>query len=193
MQFVDHYDPNWASSKQQIPSARALLLWPKDKTPTQKSLTKFIKKQLRDSFANRLSPTARSRLLAVSKQFVPAKAVGFHLAPLSNSDDKNTLAQTPMALHALSSTAELSNNAFVTFMSVQLGIPIPHTTFMKTNIVGYEQFDDFGHMMFNNSTHGSRSWTSAHDSITCELSGLACKSRNHSINKNRADLGRLPR
>jgi hypothetical protein len=106
---------------------------------------------------------------------VPAKAVGSHLAPLSNSDDKDTLAQTPMALHALFSTAELSNNAFVTFMSVQLGIPIPHTTFMRTNIVGYEQFDDFGHMMFNNSTHGSRSWTSAHDSIACELSGLACE------------------
>jgi len=176
VQLVDHYDPNWALSKQQIPSASALFSWPNDKLPNQKSLTKSIKKQLRDGFASRLSITARSRLLAVSKQFVPAKAVGSHLAPLLNSDDKDTLAQTPMALHALSSTAELSNNAFITFMSVQLGIPIPHTAFMRSNIVGYDQFDDFGHMMFNNSTHGSRSWTLAHDSIACELAGLACES-----------------
>ena len=61
-------------------------------------------------------------------------------------------------------------------MSVQLGIPIPHTAFMRSNIVGYKQCDDFGHRMFNNSTHGSGSWTSAHDSIACELAGLACES-----------------
>ena len=61
-------------------------------------------------------------------------------------------------------------------MSVQVGIPIPHTAFMRSNIVGYDQSDDFGHMMFNNSTHGSRSWTLAHDSIACELAGLACES-----------------
>ena len=68
----------------------------------------------------------------------------------------DNLAQCPMSLMDLICPFELSNQAFITCMSLCLGVPIPHTRIFQRS-ADYAHIDDWSDFLLAGSAHASGS------------------------------------
>ena len=84
------------------------------------------------------------------------------------------LDQCPMSLFSLMCPFELSNQAFVTSMSICLGVPVPHARFL-TFTEQYANIDVWADFLLTDAAHASRSRKNSHDRLAYCLSNLAAR------------------
>ena len=123
----DFVDPPPANLPLQVPTAEAVLHWPVDKLPSQRTVARALKAEYREKWLSSpdLTEGDKLRLKAVSRQGVPARAKDSDFAPPGPDDDNSSLYQTPMSLHALMCPYELSNEAFLVTSAIAFGYPMP--------------------------------------------------------------------
>ena len=80
------------------------------------------------------------------------------------STEKAWLVQSPMGLLSLSSSIELSNEAFITVSNLQLGLPIPHMVTIN-QAIPKSNLDELGDKVLNESAWAGPSRKSTHNKI----------------------------
>ena len=115
-----------------------------------------------------LDQTGQQRLQAVSHHTSPLADSDSQIIPFST--EKAWLVQSPMGHLSLSSSIELSNEAFVTVSNLQLGVPIPHMVIINQAIAN-KDMDIWGDQAFNESAWAGPSRKSTHDRIAQVLAG----------------------
>ena len=79
-----------------------------------------------------------------------------------------------MWLMDLMSPVELSDQAFITCMSLCLGVPVPHTRVLQQS-EDYAHIDDWADFLLTDSAHASRSRHTSHNRLAFCLSNLAAR------------------
>ena len=79
-----------------------------------------------------------------------------------------------MTLLELMCPFELSDQAFITCMSILLGVPVPHARMLR-GTPGYEDIDVWGDSLLNDPRHAARSRKASHDRLAFCLSNLAAR------------------
>ena len=69
-----------------------------------------------------------------------------------------------MSLMDLMCPFQLSDHAFITYMSLCLGVPVPHTRILKES-EEYAQIDVWADFFLTDSAHASRLWHTLHSSL----------------------------
>ena len=82
------------------------------------------------------------------------------------------LIQCPMTLLEPMCPFELSDQAFITCMSIALGVPVPHARLLQGS-PGYEHIDVWADRLLNDPRHAARSRKASHDRLAFCLSNLA--------------------
>ena len=79
-----------------------------------------------------------------------------------------------MTLLELMCPFELSDQAFITCMSIALGVPVPHARLLQGS-PGYEHIDVWADRLLNDPRHAARSRKASHDRLAFCLSNLASR------------------
>jgi hypothetical protein len=125
-------------------------------TRSQNIISCILKDKVHKDFQANLSADGKIRLKAISQQTVPTAVTSSDLQPPTNNEE-DSLSYTPMALMALVCPFELSNEAFITVLSIQLGTPTPHARFLRNQVRGYQSYDVWGDCLLNNPDHAASS------------------------------------
>ena len=113
------------------------------------------------------SQAEQDRVAAVGLQTIPTRCSASLLCASPSSQTAN-LSQFPLNLFDLMCPFELSDHAFVTCLSICLGIPVPHACVLRTQ-PAYSTIDPWADFLLNDSAHASRSRHASHDKLACLL------------------------
>jgi hypothetical protein len=130
-----------------LPTIKCLLATDPKKT-AQKFISNHIQKMLRKRLFDDLDQSGQQRLQAVSRQTSPLADSVSQIIPFST--EKAWLVQSPMGHLSLSSSIELSNEAFITVSNLQLGLPIPHMVTIN-QAISNSNLDEWGDKALNDS------------------------------------------
>jgi len=115
----------------------------------------------------------RARITAVRLHTIPTWCSTSQICPV-RVPGSDHLDQCPMSLFSLMCPFELSNQAFVTSMSICLGFPVPHARFL-TFTEQYANIDVWADFLLTDAAHASRSRKSSHDRLAYCLSNLTAR------------------
>jgi len=149
-------------------SAIKCLLATDPKWTSQKFISNHIQKMLRKRLFDDSDQSGHQRLQPVSRQTSPLADSVSEI--ISFSTEKAWLVQSPMGHLSLSSSIELSNEAFVTVSNLQLGVPIPHMVIINQAIAN-KDMDIWGDQVFNELAWAGPSRKLTHDRIAQVLAG----------------------
>ena len=96
----------------------------------QNTITLEMKALACETFLSQGLPDEAARVAAVGLQTIPTRYSTSLLCPVRVPGNDN-LEQCPMSLMDLMCPFELSDQAFITCMSLCLGIPVPHTRVLQ--------------------------------------------------------------
>ena len=144
----DFVEPQPGDSVLQLPNANAVLSWPTEKLQSQRTVVLALKNHNRRHYAETLPEWDKLRLMAVSRQGVPARAQDSDIAPLNpgEKDCSDSLYHTPMSIHALTCQSELSNEAFLVSCTLAFGYPMPRS------VPSADDNDKWGDQILNGSS-----------------------------------------
>ena len=165
--LVDNPEEQDLDAPIMLPITKCLLLAGTKRT-SQAYITKHVQKTLWNHMVNELDQDGQQRLVAVSNQTSPLADSASQIIPFST--EKAWLVQSPMGHLSLSSSIELSNEAFVTVSSIHLGVPVPHMVIINQAIAN-KNMDLWGDQAFNKSAWAGLSRKSTHDRIVQVLAG----------------------
>jgi hypothetical protein len=143
-------------------------------TTKQTVITQLMKEHTSRQFRFVCSPAEQDRLAAVGFQTIPARC-SESLLSSSPSSQPDYLSQYPLNLLNLMCPFELSDQAFVTCLSICLGIPVSHARILRTQ-PDYSAIDQWADFLLNDSAHVSRSRHASHDKLAYLLADLAFES-----------------
>ena len=132
-----------------------------------------MKQVLHQYFIANCTHDEAARVAAVGLQSIPTRNPQSQLCP-ARVPGQDHLDQCPMGLFALMCPFELSNQAFVTCMSICFGVPVPHAQLLQ-QCQGYSKIDVWADFLLNDSAHASRSRHVSHDRLAFCLSNLAAR------------------
>ena len=139
----------------------------------QNVITSQMKALAYQDFLNSCPSDARARITAVGLQTIPTRCSTSQICPV-RVPGSDHLDQCPMSLFSLMCPFELSNQAFVTSMSICLGFPVPHARFL-TFTEQYAHIDVWADFLLTDAAHASRSRKTSHDRLAYCLSNLAAR------------------
>ena len=140
-------------------------------TCKQTVITQRMKEQISREFKLDCTPDEQDRVTAVGLQTIPTRS-SESLLCTTLSPQPDNLSQCPMSLFELMCPFELSDQAFVTCLSICLGIPVPHARILRTQ-PAYSTIDPWANFLLNDSAHASRSRHASHDKLAYLLANLA--------------------
>jgi len=137
----------------------------------QNVITTIMKETAHRAFLSDCPQPDAARVAAVGQQSIPTRSTDSQLCPalVPGSD---SLTQCPMSLFALMCPQELSDEAFVTCMSLCLGVPVPYTRLLQ-RMPDYDHIDEWADFLLNDAAHASRSRHTSHSRLAYCLSNLA--------------------
>jgi len=139
----------------------------------QNIITSQMKQTVHQQFLANCTRNEAARVAAVGQQSIPTCNPHSQLCP-ARVPGQDHLDQCPMSLFALMCPFELSNQAFVTCMSICFGVPVPHAQLLQ-NFHGYSHIDVWGDFLLCDSAHASRSRHVSHNRLAFCLSNLAAR------------------
>ena len=139
----------------------------------QNVITSQMKQALHLQFIANCTHDEAARVAAIGLQSIPTRNPHSQLCP-ARVPGQDHLDQCPMSLFALMCPFELSNQAFVTCMSICFGVPVPHAQLLQ-HCQGYSNIDVWADFLLNDSAHASRSRHVSHDRLAFCLSNLAAR------------------
>ena len=142
-------------------------------TRPQNTITSEMKALAFETFLSQCHPDEAARVAAVGLQTIPTRCSTSVLCPVRVPGNDN-LAQCPMSLMDLMCPFELSDQAFITCMSLCLGVPVPHTRVLRQS-TDYAHIDDWADFLLTDSAHASRSRHTSHNRLAFCLSNLAAR------------------
>ena len=139
----------------------------------QNVITSQMKALAYQDFLDSCPSDDRARITAVGLQTIPTRCSTSQICPV-RVPGSDHLDQCPMSLFSLMCPFELSNQAFVTSMSICLGVPVPHARFL-TFTEQYADIDVWADFLLTDAAHASRSRKNSHDRLAYCLSKLAAR------------------
>ena len=120
----------------------------------QNVITSQMKALAYQDFLDSCPSDDRARITAVGLQTIPTRCSTSQICPV-RVPGSDHLDQCPMSLFSLMCPFELSNQAFVTSMSICLGVPVPHARFL-TFTEQYADIDVWADFLLTDAAHASR-------------------------------------
>jgi len=136
--------------------------FPQD-TRSQYVITSQMNTFAYQDFLDSCSSDDRARITAVGLQTILTRCSTSHICP-ARVPGSDHLEQCPMSLFSLMCPFELSNQAFVTSMSLCLGFPVPHARFLLQT-EQYAHIDVWADFLLTDAAHASRSRRASHDRL----------------------------